>query len=200
MGTAGAHTTADGAQEIGLFDASGANTPGIIFSGSVWLPTPAYGPGFTNGQWNFVQTWSAQRQWTVGLTNLRSPHFGQPGLDNEYPFGDVWQTGLPWHQYLDSPYQGFGLSQLHALMNDTFKTTMVFTPPGSESKPVPIAQLLWTVQVTASVAPAGGIAVKSASQSPGIGTFDFQQSRQMPTWDFVRTNGERENDPTPPIW
>lgn len=139
-------------QYMGLYDET-VDQNGIEFRGSVSISSEWP----QQGGWNFVQLISPGRNY-IG-TDQNNYHWSQNGtwvLDVDFPYApdliadassaitydgiNCWPLGST-HSTQDSPTNGLGFIQLS--ISDAFKMYIMFIPPGSESRLVPLQIMNW---------------------------------------------------------
>ena len=187
---------------------------GIVWYGSVVTPQPFAAAG--SGNWSVVQLLTSTRTemqhhdtlyglfWTLPVPPQMID--GVQGLDNHFPYGSTYMNPgfiYPADGSLnfngDSPNQDF--TQFFDFSGgDSFVDYVMYTPPGNNSIPVPLATFTWSWSANAmySINNSGNFvwAITGAQQSC---TQPVQALGMFPQWNnrYVKSNLSYALAPTP---
>jgi hypothetical protein len=164
QGTVGFNAAKD---RIGLFAVPGTtDTNGITFTGNVTVPAP-----FAAGKFNWVQLNNDGRKRTKkDGTKEKVKVFGTYVVDTTYPYEPGPFTAHPGtaggyatggaQTDSDSPADFLpGDDSLTNRSNDgTYDMYLMFLPPGTNSRYVPLKKMTWTWKYAVTNAPVGGVA------------------------------------------
>jgi hypothetical protein len=123
---------------------------GIVFQAKV---DSVAGDFQEEGKWNFVQLIeNKQKAVKTNQTFQFGNHYGEWVLDTTYPYTVGNSTGLV-RETSDSPMtnlEGWGSIYQRMTCEDHFKMYIMFEPPGTNSKWVPLKVLEWNWQWAAT--------------------------------------------------
>ncbi len=118
---------------------------GIMLEGQVQMPS-----GFEAGQWFFSQVvipgrW---REDETGENREKLEWNGISCLDHSYIWGDTQSTGMNTFDRTDNPritiaFNGI-VDWVKRTVNESFKTYIMFRPPGTDFKDVPLKYVSWS--------------------------------------------------------
>jgi hypothetical protein len=113
---------------------------GIVFQGRVDSLAATFG---AEGEWNYVQLIN-NKEYAIhnNGTRYQSNHFGQLVLDTDYPYDAGGATGQN-TETDDAPITQFGDWCKGAGTVEDFKMYLMFKPPGTNTKWVPLKVLDW---------------------------------------------------------
>jgi hypothetical protein len=169
------------------FYADAGQTAGISYTASVQVPA-----GFADGEWNFVQVLSDGLERTLANGTVeRSNHYHIWTLDNTYPYEPApytshpgtagsYPTGTSSHTESDTPSTPLSPATLQSKgTHDYFHTYVMFLPPGTEARYVPLKVVNWDWGGTA-INGAGGWAVTAGSLTQSVS--GATETAVHPTW------------------
>jgi hypothetical protein len=174
---------------------------GIIFGGSVLEPT---GYDFANGAWRLAQLVNPYHHKVDTAGNIYDfpSNPGVWGLDNAWPYRGTrtpyrppwrtWPSDGQWCEGYDTPHTGLKDTYNTAVLNDHFRTWMMYQPPGIGSSWVPLASVRWHVTIAK-------VEINYEWQYPGEAAFDpdsgpfcaFERTTEFPEWSIVHHNPAR---------
>jgi hypothetical protein len=190
-------STVDGQWVIGLPGTGTGKADGVIWSASVTNPAP-----FGEGQWRFLQMinpfWT---DWPLGSGPAIPNVHRFWGLDTRDPYDDVlrfnglngWLTDGVAHSDGDTPYEGIDAARDAAIsMNDSFKTYLMYLPPGQNSGWVPIGRDHWSYYIAVRQVIQSGKFTGVWAQvgtAPVSNNKGFVRETHEPNWTFVHNAG-----------
>lgn len=176
-------------------------------SGVTWVAAVFSPPGFADGQFRFVQMVNPVRSFTRITGGAAKPNLHRFwGLDTSDPYDDPvrfnasegWRTDGTLHIDGDTPARGIDATIFKSeSLQDSFKTYLMYRPPGDNSGWVPLMRDDWSYaiavqQITATLPLAGGKTTKpyytgdwSLVGKPWQNVPQFVRETQEPVWTFI---------------
>lgn len=174
--------------QIGLYaDADSDN--GIVFTGKVEMPAE-----FNSERWHWIQLVTPQRTQTLDDEDSTEQAFSLNGmqvLDTKYPYAPQllgsYATGTTSESNSDSPESPLWASMKKKAVNDeTFIMTLMFLPPGSDSRWVPTKSVTWKWKISATKG-AGGTWTEDPGASQSV--TPVADTTTHPIWTNNVANG-----------
>ena len=188
---------------LGLF-ATAASPHGITYTGKVEVPD-----GCAEGRWNWVQLLSPKRYQTLDPTNVKQEYSlnGTWVLDTDYPYEPTpygvhpgvtgsYATGALAKTNSDSPSEPLhaGLKST-SVIDENFTMTIMFLPPGEESRYVPTKRIEWDWSGAATKGAGGAWTLTAGSTDQNVS--DADDTTEHPVWSANVRSGRMVNSPAP---
>jgi len=180
--------------------------PGQSGGGMNWTArsfTPQTPVAFGTGTLELVQFWTPNMSYVnntgVGVPGVThpDPDNGQTGLDTSYPYpGSAYTEGSimsPPYTSNDSPTFPLDSSIASVMMQHQFNDFLLYQPPGSDVRWVPLATFTWSTNGSATMPGTGWASYAATYGSDSAGTVTPSATMPFTAWNkhpsWTRING-----------